>query len=100
MSPVTHVSNYFKKLKRAQEDETGDISSDEEVLAQEVEENWMVKRDDQRYHEEVNDPEEKNEVEDQGEQSCAMINDLALKNPSFRKSPAYSKLEEQSISLI
>ena len=55
VSPVTHVSNYFKKLKRAQEDDTGDISSDEEVLAQEVEENWVVRRDDQRYHEEVND---------------------------------------------
>ena len=55
ISPVTHVSNYFKKLKRAQENDTGDISSDEEVPIQEVEENWMVKRDDQRYHEEIND---------------------------------------------
>ena len=100
VSPVTHVSNYFKKLKRAQEDDTGDISSDEEVQAQEVEENWVVRRDDQRYHEEVNDQVENNEEEDQREQSCAIINDLAQKYPGFRKSAAYTKLEEQSISLI
>lgn len=47
ISPVVHVSNYFKKLKRARDDENE--SSDQEVPFAEVEENWMVKRDDTRY---------------------------------------------------
>ena len=53
VSPIEHVNNYFKKLKRARGHESQTYSSDEE---EKYEENWMIKRDDNRYKEDTDEP--------------------------------------------
>ena len=53
VSPVEHVNNYFKKLKKARGHDSQSLSSDEE---EKFEENWMIKRDDNRYKDETPDP--------------------------------------------
>ena len=94
ISPVEHVNNYFKKLKRARGHGSQTYSSDEE---EKYEENWMIKRDDNRYKEDTDEPAAEN---DEQPQQNKVLKEIDLKFPGFRKGPTYVKLENTCASLL
>ena len=94
VSPIEHVNNYFKKLKRARGHESQTYSSDEE---EKYEENWMIKRDDNRYKKDTDEPAADN---DEQPQQNKVLEEIDLKFPGFRKGPTYIKLENTCASLL